>query len=405
MSRTLFRYVLFEVLGPFAIGLVILTFVLVMFQLQKLIDLIVSYGVKVVDAGLVLLYIFPTFFTFTVPMAFLLAVLLTISRLSSDSELTALKAGGVGLAQLYPPILVLSLVMTLATAGLSLFADPWGKSAFKDLLLELGRQKATVGIVEHVFNDSLKDTTLYIDRVVPEKDLLEGVFLADQRDGNAPLIVTASRGRIGDSGSDNTALLELEDGVVHRLDPADPTVYETVQFDSYRIQIDLAKAMGGSDQLKRTYLDMDNRELAAYVDSLTDPKDTYERRRAWTEFHRRFAMPFVCIAFGLIALPLGISPPRSGRSRGFTTSIVLLCLFYLMFRAGENLSWKSVIHPAVAMWTPNVVLLGLGVFLLHRKANERPVWVLDVTTDLASRAAQWVRGKLGVNAARDEDDT
>ena len=125
MKRTLFRYILFEVLGPFIVGLVILSFVLLMFQLLKLTELIVSYGVAVGDIGLLLLYIFPPFFTFTIPMSFLLAVLLAVSRLSSDSEITALKAGGVGLKQLYPPIFVLSLAMVALTAFLALYADPW----------------------------------------------------------------------------------------------------------------------------------------------------------------------------------------------------------------------------------------------------------------------------------------
>jgi lipopolysaccharide export system permease protein len=394
MKRTLFRYILMEVLGPFIVGLVILSFVLLMFQLLKLTELIVSYGVAVGDIGLLLLYIFPPFFTFTIPMSFLLAVLLAVSRLSSDSEITALKAGGVGLKQLYPPIFVLSLAMVAVTAFLALYADPWGKAGFKNLLLDLGRQKATVGIVEHVFNDSIDDMTLYVHHVVPEADRLEGIFLADQRDEKNPLIVTAESGSLVDSGRDGYLALELANGVIHRPDPIDKTIYETVQFGRYRIQIDLS-AMG-ADNIKFTYLEMNMTELAAHIDAVRDDEEqTYEYHRAWTEFHRRIAMPFICVAFGLLALPLGISPPRSGRSRGFSTAVVLLCLFYLMFRAGENLGWKGVVHPAVAMWAPNVLLLVFGAYLLHRKANEQPVWLLDKLSRWSTGAGQWMRARLG----------
>ncbi|MDP8222145.1 MAG: LPS export ABC transporter permease LptF [Candidatus Lernaella stagnicola] len=403
MSRTLFRYLVFEVLGPFVIGLVILSFVLLMFQLLKLTELIVSYGVALADIGLLLAYIFPPFFTFTIPMSFLLAVLLAVSRLSSESEITAMKAGGIGLVQLYPPILFLSIVMAVATAFLALYADPWGKAGFKNMLIELGRQKATVAIVEHVFNDSLEDMTLYVHHLVPEEDKMEGIFLADQRQQDAPIIVTAALGRLLDSGREDTLLLELEDGVVHRTDPGEPGVYETVQFRTYRIQVDLGEVMGGGDKLRHTYLEMDMGELAAYVASLEGTDKDYERRRAWTEYHRRIAMPFVCLAFGLIALPLGISPPRSGRSRGFSTSIVVLCVYYLLFRAGENMGWKGLVHPAVAMWVPNVLMVAFGAYLLQRKANERPIWLLEKASKWSAATGAWFRAKFGVRRDGESD--
>lgn len=395
MKRTLFRYLLLEVLGPFAIGLVILTFVLLMFQLLKLTELIVSYGVGLGDVARILLYIFPPFFTFTVPMSFLLAVLMAVSRLSSDSELTAMKAGGLSLYQLYPPILLLSLVMTLLTAGLALYADPWGKSSFKNLLLDLGRQKATIGLVEHVFNDSLDDLTIYVHHLVPEEDRLEGLFLADERQPDAPLYVIAEQGQIL-AGEDAAMRIEMTNGVLHRTDPADPTIYETVRFGKYRLRVDLNQTMKDG-QLKRSYLEMGLGELGRHVDALRRQGDSFDMRRAWVEYHRRFAMPFACLAFGLIALPLGVSPPRSGRSRGFSTSIVMLCVFYLLFRAGENLGWKGILHPAVAMWSPIFVLLLAGAYLLAKKAGERPVWLLDVASEYGRAAARWLRRKAGLH--------
>ncbi len=396
MKRTLFRYLLMEVLGPFLIGLVIFTFVLLMFQILKLTELIVSYGVGLGDVGRLLMYILPPFFVFTVPMSFLLAVLMAISRMSSDSEITALKAGGISLWQLYPPVLALSLVASLACAFLALVGDPWGKQGFRNMLLELGREKATIGVVEHVFNDSFKDMTLYVHHVVPEQDLLEGIFLADERAAGEPLVVTASRGKLGQSPREATLAMDLFDGAIHRVDPQDKTIYETVRFKQYRLEVDLAEAMG-KDQLKRTYLEMTMPELRAHIAELRANDDDYAMRRAWVEYHRRFAFPFACVVFGLIALPLGVSPPRSGRSRGFSTSIIVLCAFYLLFRAGENLGWKGVLHPIVAMWTPLAVGVALGLYLLKKKSDESPIWLLDVAHYGAQRATNWLRAKLGLD--------
>lgn len=403
MSRTLFRYVIIEVLGPFAVGLVILTFVLLMFQILKLTELIVSYGVQLADVGLLLLYILPPFFVFTIPMSFLLAVLMAVSRLSSDSEITAMKAGGISLHQLFPPILVISLVVALCTAGISLVADPWGKKGFQRLLIDLGREKATVGIVEHVFNDSFEDMTLYVHHIVPEQDLLEGIFLADERESTAPIIVTAQRGRIGEADQESSLLLTLENGAMHRIDPDDPAVYETVHFQRYKIAVNLEAAMA-KDPLGHAYLSMTIPELRRHIKQLRKKGDDYEMRRAWVEYHKRFAFPFVCVIFGLIALPLGVSPPRSGRSRGFSTSVIVLCIFYLLFRAGENLGWKGVIHPFVAMWTPLLIGIVLGMYLLEKKANESPIWLLDTLGYVSRNAGRWIRLKLGMDFSPDEED-
>lgn len=396
MKRTLFRYLMLEVLGPFLIGLVIFTFVLLMFQILKLTELIVSYGVGLGDVGRLLMYILPPFFVFTVPMSFLLAVLMAVSRLSSDSEITAMKAGGISLWQLYPPILALSLVASLVCASLSLAADPWGKQGFRNMLLDLGRQKATIGVVEHVFNDSFKDMTLYVHHVVPEKDLLEGIFLADERAAGEPLIITARQGRLGKSAREATLTMALSDGAIHRVDPQDATIYETVRFKQYRLEVDLAEAMG-KGKLKRTYLEMTLPELRAHIADLRAKGEDYPMRRAWVEYHRRFAFPFACVVFGLIALPLGISPPRSGRSRGFSTSIIVLCGFYLLFRAGENLGWKGVLHPIVAMWTPLAIGLALGVYLLKKKSDESPIWLLDIVQYGALSAVRRLRKLLGLD--------
>jgi lipopolysaccharide export system permease protein len=194
--------------------------------------------------------------------------------------------------------------------------------------------------------------------------------------------------------------MEFADGVAHHVDPKDRSIYETIQFVRYKVRVDLSRAAGPASA-EETYLEKDMWELAEHVRHLRAKGDSYDARRAWVEFHRRFAMPFVCLAFGLIGLPLGVSPPRTGRSRGFTTSIGVLCMFYLLFRAGENLGWKGVLHPIVAMWTPIALLLALGGYLLVKKAGERPIWALDLAFELAGRAAEWLRARLGWSKPED----
>ncbi len=403
MTRTVPRYITLEVLGPFFIGLVLLTFVLFMFQILKLTELIVSYGVRLGDVGLMMAYILPPFLVFTVPMSFLLGVLMAVSRLSSDSEITALKAGGLSLYSLLPPILALALIASAATAGLSLFADPWGKKGFHDLLLDLGRRKATVGLTEHVFNDSFKDMELYVHHIVPEKDLLEGVVLADERNPNQSVVITAHTGRLGSQPQGLSLVLALQDGEIHRFDPKTPNEYEIVRFAKGQILVDLDRALDDRNS-NVAYLEMNMRELDNFIAEKRKSHEDFHMRRAWVEYHRRLAFPFVCVVFGLIALPLGVSPPRSGRSRGFATSVIVLCVFYLLFRAGENLGWKGALHPIVAMWSPLLIGLAFGIYLLKKKADESPVWLLDVLQYGARRLGHRLGKRLGLGGGEHEED-
>jgi lipopolysaccharide export system permease protein len=254
-----------------------------------------------------------------------------------------------------------------------------------------------VGITEHVFNESFKDMNLYVHHLVPEQDLLEGVLLADQRDAKQSVVVTARTGHLLGEGQGSALMLEMENGAIHRFDLRNPTVYEIVRFAKGRIMVDLERALDerGADL---AYLEMDMNELTDYIKLQREHGGGYVMRRAWVEYHKRFAFPFVCVVFGLIALPLGVSPPRSGRSRGFAASVIVLCAFYLLFRAGENLGWKGVLHPVVAMWTPLAIGLLFGLYLLKKKSDEAPIWLLDLLQYGARNLGRRLGRRFGLGA-------
>src|SRR4030066_434249 len=106
MIKTTYLYILKEVFPIFLIGLMIFTFILLMDKILKLIELIVSRGVNLSQILMLLLFISPSFLIFTIPMSVLLAILLAFGRLSTDSEITALKASGISLYQLFLPVII-----------------------------------------------------------------------------------------------------------------------------------------------------------------------------------------------------------------------------------------------------------------------------------------------------------
>jgi len=395
MGKTLFWYITREVLVPFGMGLFVFTFVLLMFQILKLTEMVVSYGVSVWTVCKIMAYILPPFFVFTVPMSFLLGVMLAISRLSSDSEFTAIKASGISLYQMLPPVMMMAFGAYLVSAFLTVYGEPWGKQSFKIMLAELGRRKATIGITERIFNDQFNNMIMYVNEVEPGTGELKQVFIADEREKNNTSVVIASHGTIVSSEQDNALVLALKDGSIHRMPPENRIDYENVRFGAYDILIDM-NSPEDEDESEKTYLEMNLTELKHQIAVLKAQKNDYMYRRAWTEYHRKFAFPFSCLVFGIVGLTLGINPPRSGRSRGFTVAIMVIAIYYLLFRGGENMGWKAVAHPAVCMWMPNTVLLIFGLVLLHKKANEIPIKSIDWLMYQWEKIGMWIEQRLNL---------
>src|SRR6266540_1726410 len=168
MKKTLFKYMLKEIAVPFLLGIGVFTFVLLMGRFLKLADLVISKGVPLTDVLKLLLYIFPSFSLVTIPMAFLLAMLLAFGRLSSDSEITAIKSSGISLYGLLPPILTFAALASTLTTFITIYALPWGNTAFKSLLVEIVETRASLTMKEKVFNDDFPGLVIYVDSYRPE---------------------------------------------------------------------------------------------------------------------------------------------------------------------------------------------------------------------------------------------
>ncbi len=146
MKRILSLYIIREITSLFMLGIVIFTLVLLMGRLITLTDLVVSHGVPLLDVSRMILYLVPSFLVFTIPMAFLLAVLLAFGRLSADNEIVVIKASGVSLLQIMPPVIISAVVAVLLALGASTIGVPWGNSAFKELSFQVLKRNISAKI-------------------------------------------------------------------------------------------------------------------------------------------------------------------------------------------------------------------------------------------------------------------
>ena len=377
MKKTTYLYILKEILPVFLIGLMTFTVILLMDKILKLIELIVNRGVDFSQVLMLLVFISPSFLIFTIPMSVLLAVLMSFGRLSGDSEVTAFKASGISLYQLFLPVFVFTFCAWLLTAFLVLYGLPWGNRGFMATLYLIAKSKADVEIKERVFNDTFSGLVVYVDEVPIQGREMKRIMIHDERDSTRISTIFASEGFLVSNPASQEVTLRLLNGDLHRFDPKSQ-VYQKVRFSTYDLKLDLSKTLTNLESKIREH-EMSIEDLRKKIRELrASGKDITSLR---VQLHKRYAIPFACLVFGLIGVPLGIQPRRSARSFGFVFSILTFLAYYVSLTAFEILAIRKTVPPFLAGWAPNFIFGGLGLYLLTKAAQEIPfkplAWVMD----------------------------
>ena len=387
--HTINRYILREIWVPFALGLAVFTLILLIARILKLVEMVVNRGVPLLEVLKIFSYILPAFLEVTVPMALLLAVLIAFGRLSSDSEITALKTSGVSLYQLLPPVAGFAVGVFLVALGLSVYARPWGNSLLRSSLYEIAKTRASAGIKEKVFNDDFSGLVIYVDHIEPPGSNLRGILIADSRDANQRNTVFARAGVLVPNEPAHVLTLRLLGGSIHAFYPKDRSYHRT-DFSTYDITLDLNTALANLRPRERNSSEMTVPELrAAIAAKRASGQPAFSES---VELQRKFSIPFACLAFAAIGVPLGIRPSRAVRSRGFTMSLALIFIYYLLLTLAESLGERGVLPAALALWFPNLLVALLAVILFVRAAREtaltQPMWLEVQLTALRLRVAQ-----------------
>src|SRR6185369_6355711 len=236
MKRILSIYIIREVTSLFLLGILVFTLILLLGRLIKLTDLVITRGVPLSKIGLMIAYLLPSFLVFTIPMAFLLAVLLAFGRLSADNEITVMKASGISLVQLMPPVLLCGFAAAFLALAAGTLGVPWGNSAFKRLSLDVLKQNVAITIREKVFWDDLPGIVLYTDHYDEEHHALKGVIIHDGRDKKRPITIFASDGKIGCTPNLQDICIVLDNGSLHAAGTGN--TYRMIKFGEYIMTIE-----------------------------------------------------------------------------------------------------------------------------------------------------------------------
>jgi lipopolysaccharide export system permease protein len=370
VNTVISRYVFREMMPPFVINLILFTFIFLMAEILNVTDLIVNHGVSVSSVLLLLICSVPTFLVFVFPMSTMMGVLLGFLRLSSDNEIVALKASGVSMYKMLPPVFVFCLIGFLATGFMCIYGSPWGRLATKALLLKAATSNIDIGLKERIFNDSFQDVMLYVNKIDGREKTLEDIFIEDRQTPGIVSTVVAPKGRFFSDPQRATFQLTLFNGTINNVDQKSKGVH-SVSFDTYDFNLKLAQIMPSTEHGRKSRREMSLSELRQNLRE--NSKKDRKYNLMLMEYHERFSIPFACFVLGLIAVPLGIQSRLARRSFGMVLGLFFFVIYYILLSAGRVLGESHICSPIVGIWGPNVVIGAVGLYLLVCSAKERPV--------------------------------
>jgi lipopolysaccharide export system permease protein len=362
---TLDRYVAREVMAPFALGVLLLTFALVTGRLLKLTEMVVNHGVKLGDVASLIGFIMPAFLELTFPMAVLLGVLMGFGRMSADRELTAARACGVSLYRLTAPALGVALAVYALSSWLAFSVRPWANAHLREALFELTQTRSSAGLKEKVFNRNLPGLVVYVDRVSAADETLHGVMISDARNPGQQNTIIARSGIIIPDRLHKAITLRLFGGSIFGVEAASNTSHVS-SFHIYDLSVRPDAELGIAD---RDPEEMSVAQLrTAIARARAAGKPDYD---AETELASKFTLPFTTVLFALLGVPLGLKPARGGQSERFGVAIALFFLYYSLMRAGEALAQRGQLDAVIAMSIPDLIFAALALWLFMRSASDR----------------------------------
>jgi len=365
------RYILSEILPGFLVNILVFTAVMLMARAIQLANLVIARGVSPLKVLEIFILAAPKILTLSLPMGTLLAVLTAFMRFSADSELTVLRASGLSLYQMSPPVFVFGAVTASLTALFSLWLAPQAGWRFKNELLDLAKARADLAIVEQSFIRSFPGLVIYVGQTTLTGGEMEQVFIHDARRPEESAVIAARHGRLGVDREAGVLAFELVEGVIDRVREGRENT-DVIFFDTYELKLSPGNEVTGQNENNqfRGRAEMPTRELEAAAARLSDPS---ARRTYSLEWHERWARPATAFLLTLIGLPLGASFRARGRNFPLLTALVIFILYYVVSSLGWTLGEAGRISPAVGMWVANVLLAVLGIYLLRRLNRNVPV--------------------------------
>jgi len=363
--RLLDRYVIREILPPFVIALLVFTFILIIPFILDMAEQLIAKGVPWPTLLRLTATLVPQALGLTIPMAFLIAILVALGRLSGDREIVVMMACGISPFRMLRPVLILAVVFWAATSWVLIDAIPNENQNYREITLRIVADRAEGQVRAREFFEDFPDTVLYV-REIPAGGGWRGVFAVNTRKSGQPVVFVASTGQMVVDRNRKTIEMVLEDGTRHTTQASDPAVYEVVRFKQMVLSLNPESvfprngpARGDREmsiaELQERRAELEGRGLSAHNQII--------------EIQKKFSIPIACFVFAITGVGLGLSNRRDGKFASFVVGIAVIFLYYVVMYTAHAVAKGALVPAWLAMWLPNMVIGAMGAILLWTRAR------------------------------------
>lgn len=361
--RILDIYIFREVVFSFFFGICAFSAVFIgSGMLFKIARYITDYGASFSSVVKIFVYGMPGIIIWTFPMSMLLSTLLTFGRLSSSSEITAMKSCGISFGRISAPAIFLGFVVSVVAILFNEHVVPWANTASNNVFY-----------YEIEGNTEMKSQDHIIVKEIVEDKIQRLVYAREYRAGDETLQGVTLQEFNGEGKVvhvENAAFAEWKDsawimheGVIY--DISDDERTHSMRFDKQILPIQASPKQIVREQKKPNELTM--RELQAQIQIM---KTQYvSTNKLETELYQRITVPMASLVFALIGVPLGLQPTRNSSSMGFALSVIIIFIYYAVMTLANALGNSGAITPMYAVWIPNIIGLAFGVILINRASR------------------------------------
>ncbi|WP_285904930.1 LPS export ABC transporter permease LptF [Pseudodesulfovibrio pelocollis] len=368
--KLLHRQIFKELLKLFGLTVSCLLGLILIGRMLQLRSLFLSQNIGFLNILELFFYLTPFFLLLVAPISTMLSVFLTFLRMSTDNELTALKANGVSLYRMLPAPVIFCTLSMLFTFFISMWGLAWGMDMFKTSLYEFARSQSRFALQPGVFNKEFPGITFYAHQVNNETGELKFAFVRDQSIDGASVVVVAPEARIVSSPESAEVRITFNRGKIFRQNNDELNV---LRFGSYSIRLDLAQLLGGYSFGEEKAKDMTFAELSRIrKDPTLGPNQTAQfLRKVDTEYFKRLTLPLGCLILGMFAIPVAYVFRGLKQQYGLLLSMGLFVLYYSMFSIGVSMGEGGTIPPVYGLWAPNVLYVFVAAVGIRLANQER----------------------------------
>ncbi len=357
--KILKKYLLKEIFIMFLFSLLIFTFAMVTGNIIKLAHLVINKGVDIAQVGKLFLFLVPFLLSYTIPMSALSSNLLVFGRLSSDNEITAMRASGISLYKLTLPLIIAGITLSLFSIILNNKILPEAHFASRKIVKNIGIKNPGAYLEPGTFIKSFKNYIIFIHEV--DKNQLKGVRIYQLQKGRPARTIIAKKGEFIPLQNQNGVKLKLMNTTSDEPNPQNPLHFYKMNFKTYYLTLNLDEKLSSGDYIQKKPKEMNFQEIKREIKLLGYYH--IDAPALIAEFHRKISISFASLIFIILGISLGIFTKRGEKTIQFAVALAVIVIYYLLMAGGMALSLKGIEPIWLWMYLPNIVLMLVGIVL------------------------------------------